>query len=253
MISLDDTIRNYMIQKDWDVETDYQRFYQIAVNGLKDLWFDITGTPKYCIITLDGNGQADLPVDFLKLIRVGIINRYGELVALGENQRLAYVDNVNDCGVPQRFPVQNAAYQNYQVGGYNSYHTNTGVNPHGELTGGFFGTKGRVAIGEYKIDVDKNKIVTSNLTSTGNLVLEYLSNLSRSGDDYKIHDFLEEPLWNYMEWASLRMKRNVPAGEKDRLKREYYTAKNNLRLRKFSRNADTIMQYARKNNSQIKF
>lgn len=106
MITLDEIVRGYIIQKELNVDQNYQRYYQIAVKGLSDLHYDVTGTPHYCKLTLDANGQADLPKDFLKLIRIGIINKYGELVSLGENHRLAYVDDTDDCGNEQRFPVQ---------------------------------------------------------------------------------------------------------------------------------------------------
>jgi|DEB0MinimDraft_4_1074332.scaffolds.fasta_scaffold24588_2 hypothetical protein len=248
---LDDVIRGYMVEKGHNVDKDYQRIYQIAVRGLKDLWFDVTGTPAFVNIVLDSNGQADLPEDFLNFIRVGVINVYGELISLGENQRLAFVQNTDACGNDTRFPVQRPLNTNevYPVGSVNSVHSNA----HGEVTGGFYGVTGRVGIGEYKINYETNQIMVSNVTSYGTLVLEYLSNLTRSGADYDVHEFLVEPLYAWIEWKTNALKTSVPLQTKDYLKNEYYRTKFNLRLQRFARNSDVIQQYARKNSKQIKF
>lgn len=252
-MKLDEVIRSYMVEKDFSTERDYRRMYQMSVRCLRELHSDVVGVPTFCALSLDSNGQADLPTDMIAFIRVGVMNSYGELVSFGENQRLAYPQDTDDCGDPERFPVRKSTNFQSQSWTYDQPNRSGHINAHGEVTGGFFGTTGRVAIGEYKINYDTGKLMVSNITDQGSIVLEYLADLSRVGEDYEVHPYLEDVIFGWLDWKLADAKKSVSRGEKDYLMRDYYRRKRNLRFKKLNKNTDTLMQYARKNRKPIKF
>jgi len=257
MIQLDTIIRGYLLDKGLSTESaEYQRLYQIGTRGLKDLNADVTGSPITIPVVPDLNGTIHLPDDFLNIVSIGIVNANGELIDLGYEPSLAPPLNPNDCGNDGKFPatatpsaVNNPQYFVGTAG--NGLPTTQHINEHGQSIGRFYGAGGRVGIGQYALNRDLNMIYTANLIS-GQLVLQYLSNIGREGKDFVVHDFAEEPLYAYIEWKRSALKTSIPRQEKMALMQEYYRVKMNLRIRLMARNTKVISQYSRKNSKSIK-
>lgn len=250
MLYLDDVVREYIADKGFDVEVEYDYIYNKAVRGLQDLWYDVNGVPKYCSATPDTNGIIDLPSDYMTLIYIGVINANGELINFGFNSELAYIEGVDEDGNPQRFTQSENSTAFYgSTGSLRTSH----YNRHGEAIGRFYGYGGRVSIGEYNINERLGKIYLSTNSQTSGIVLAYLSDLSADGDDYLVHPMALEPLLNYLEWTTQRMKKSIPAGEKERLKMEYYRTKRNYKIQKMAFNGQVQQQFTRKSAKSIKF
>jgi|TARA_R110002073_G_scaffold85682_1_gene203831 hypothetical protein len=256
MLQLDEVLRGYLLEKGYNTEGgDYQRMYQIATRGLKDLHYDITGTPITVSMSPNKNGVIELPSDFLNLVSIGVVNNAGEIINLGHQPNLAPPTNPDNCGTDGRFPatatpsaVNNSQYFDGEIGSLSTSH----INAHGESIGRYYGAGGRVGIGQYSLKRDTNQIITANLT-TNNLVVQYLSSIGKEGKDFIVHEFAEEPLFAYLEWKRSALKTTVPRGEKIALMQEYYRVKMNLRIRLLAKNTQVISQYSRKNDKAIKF
>lgn len=253
-MKLDDLVRQYMIYRGNETEANYERYYNAAVRGLRDLRFDVSGTPIVKEIVLDNNGSADLPLDFVRYIKVGLINEYGELISYGENPSLALQQNTNDCGEPTTWASQlpSTDYGNLNEERYGGFQT-THTNHHGENIGRFYGVKSRVQIGEFKIDTERNKLQVSSQTSRRSVILEYMSDIDKSGNDYVVHPFLEDAVIAYIEWKTNQFKKSVGMGEKQALKFDYYNEKRNALSRFSSKDISILMQYARKGTQQSKW
>lgn len=250
MLYLDDVVREYIADKGFDVEVDYDYFYNKAVRGLQDLWYDVNGVPKYCSVAPDANGIIDLPKDYMTLIYIGIMNANGELINFGLNHELAFIEGADEDGNPQRFTQNQTASSAYGSSGYfNTSH----FNRHGENIGRFYGYGGRTSIGEYNINEQLGKIYLSINAQSSGIVLAYLSDLSATGDDYLVHPMALEPLLNYLEWTTQRFKKSLGGGEKERLKMEYYRTKRNFKIQKLAVNGQVIQQSSRKSAKSIKF
>lgn len=254
MSTLDEIVRQYMIFKGDESEANYNQCYNAGVRGLRDLRFDVSGTPVVKEIQLDANGSCDLPLDFVKLVKVGLINEHGELISYGENSSLALQQNTNDCGEPTTWGNQLA---DTDIGhNYNSqqgFTQTTHTNQHGETIGRFYGVKERVAIGEYKVDIERNKLQVSSTTSRRSVVMEYMSDIGKKGGDYVVHPFLEDAVISYIAWKTVQFRRSFPRGEKEMLKMDYHNEKRKAGLRFSSRDIAILMQYARKGTQQSKW
>jgi hypothetical protein len=256
MLQLDEVIRGYLFEKGLNTEgAEYQRLYQIATRGLKDMHYDIVGTPITIPVSPNRNGIIELPNDFLNLVSIGVVNGQGVMINLGHAPTLAPPTNPNSCGDDTKFPetatpnAHNAPQ--YFEGGFGALPT-THVNAHGESIGRYYGAGGYVGIGQYALKRDTNQIITANL-ETNNLVMQYLTSIARDGKDFVVHEFAEEPLFAYLEWKMVALKSAIPRPEKDALRVDYYRCKMNMRIRLLAKNTEVISQYSRKNDKAIKF
>ena len=95
--------------------------------------------------------------------------------------------------------------------------------------------------------------MVSNITDQGSIVLEYLADLSRVGEDYEVHPYLEDVIFGWLDWRLASARKSESIGSKDYLKKEYYARRRNLQFKRVNKNTDVLMQYARKNRKPIKF
>ena len=255
MSTLDEIVRQCMIYRGDESEANYERYYNAAVRGLRDLRFDVSGTPIVKEIDLDNNGMADLPLDFVRYIRIGLINDIGELVSYGENPNLALQQNTDSSGAPAVWNAQIASNgASEDISSYSGQYSNVShVNNHGETIGRFYGEKARVVIGEFKIDTERNKLQVSSKTSRRSVVMEYMSDISKAGSDYTVHPYLEDAVIAYIYWKINQFKTGIGAGEKQYLKTEYYNEKLKASRRFSSKSVSILMQYARKGTQQSKW
>lgn len=236
MTALDEIVRGYLLQKGYDVEVDYQRYYTFFTKGLQDLWHDVDGTPTYAELTLNENGWANLPTDCTRVIGVGVVNTNGEFVSMGYNPDIV---TLNECD--ERFDASRG------VGYYPM-----SVNQNGNIVGRVYGQGGRVSLGEYIIDHSQGKIVFSTMSVSTGVVVHYLSTRPRQGRDFMVDDMAVEPLEYYVEWVSTRFKSSISKNEVEYNKMEYYRAKMNYKMQRWMTTMAIMMQYSRKNTKPVK-
>lgn len=79
--------------------------------------------------------------------------------------------------------------------------------------------------GEFVIDQNRGKILFGSEFSDKDVVIEYISDgLNGQDDKIKVHKFLQETVENWVYFASIERKRNVPRNEKNEALQRYKAA-----------------------------
>ena len=103
-------------------------------------------------------------------------------------------------------------------------------------TGRLYGVGGGSAPGEFRINLDQNRIEIASNSNFTQLVMEYVADEARATDP-EVHVYAEEALRCYVYYKLCERKASVPANEKARARTEYYNErrKANARLSNFSK------------------
>jgi len=115
--------------------------------------------------------------------------------------------------------------------------------------GRLYGMGGGHYVGEYRINLDQNRIEIDTDNSYSEVVMEYVADEARSGDP-EVHVYVEEALRAYIYYKIIERKSSVPMGEKQRARTEYYNErrKANARLSGFTK--EEALKTIRKNFKQ---
>lgn len=240
-ISINEIAEQYLLEKG-DTLHSYPKVLNAVIRALKELNWDISGSPVYQVCTTDSNNQIDIPTDCVRMIDFGVINpNNGQFVSIDYNSSYAPKRIYDDCGdeVSQdngqrlRLPNENTNGTNYNLG--------LNTNRHGESTGREYGLGGRSSIAQYGYDELNQKINVSSDASTNTFMLIYLSNLSTVNGDIKVNEFMVEPLLAGAEWVLNRRLRSVSRSEKQILQHNFEIQKHNLSLRMSSLTMEQLM------------
>ena len=112
-----------------------------------------------------------------------------------------------------------------------------------------YGAGGGRYRGEFRVNLDQNRIEISPMSGVGEVVIEYVADEARSKNP-SIHVYLEEALMAYMYYRIIERKSSVPANEKARARTEYYNElrKGNARMKSFTK--EEALKTIRKNFKQ---
>tara|TARA_R110000824_G_scaffold311311_3_gene498486 strand:+ start:3400 stop:4137 length:738 start_codon:yes stop_codon:yes gene_type:complete len=237
-VTLDEVVKSLLIQQGDSTEHKYMQYLDIAIRGLKELTFDILQQVKTETLTVNDNLTVDLPKDYVNYTRIGQCKSHGRIETLGYDEYLCIQNKVDYCGDPDAHDFSGET----RVSGGNSRN--------GELTGGWYGRGGGYRNGYYRIDREKNQIALSSELAGESIVLEYISDGSRVNGDMKVNALAEESLRAYMWWKLLQRKSNVPLGEKEAARRDWYNEKRLARARIVNFTPDQAWRISRKQVKQ---
>ena len=77
------------------------RFFQalqLGISCLRELEFDVTGSPVIKELDVTDLDTVNLPDDYLNYIRIGFNDKYGNFNELGRNKKISLNRTLNDCG-----------------------------------------------------------------------------------------------------------------------------------------------------------
>lgn len=102
--------------------------------------------------------------------------------------------------------------------------------------GRLYGIGGGRMFGEYRINLDQNRIEIDTDNDYTEVVMEYVADEARSSDP-EVHVYAEEALRSYIYYKIVERKSSVPMAEKQRARSEYYNErrKANARLSEFTK------------------
>tara|TARA_A100001515_G_scaffold56801_2_gene44726 strand:+ start:6860 stop:7789 length:930 start_codon:yes stop_codon:yes gene_type:complete len=102
--------------------------------------------------------------------------------------------------------------------------------------GRLYGIGGGRTFGEYRINLDQDRIEIDTDNDYTEVVIEYVADEARSSDP-EVHVYAEEALRSYMYYKIVERKSSVPMAEKQRARAEYYNErrKANARLSEFTK------------------
>ncbi len=270
-VKLSQIIRDFIITMDDD---DYVSnasdiaIRNFALRGIREIGFDLGKKIRSIKLTVESNDTIVLPDDFVDVSKIGIVSADGVIRALTMNGNLNYsrkyeVDSngaaTNETHDSEEGPL------NIEANFINDRQDDKSATSTGDVDefnafifenylfqGGFgrlYGVGGGAAPGEFRINLDQNRIEISANSNFTEVVMEYVADEARSTDP-EVHVYAEEALRCYIYYKLVERKASVPANEKARARTEYYNErrKANARLSHFTK--DEALKTIRKNFMQ---
>jgi hypothetical protein len=239
----------------------------VALRGIREFGFDVTSKVRSLKLTVDSNSTVTLPDDYVDLIKIGVISD-GIIYVLGENKNIALpmtydtaittadTDQADDGVLNLPTNIIQDRTRDYsdtagsEGGGDNDYDFYVFQNYlyQGGL-GRLYGSGGGHRRGEYRIDLDQNRIEISSESGVTEVVLEYVSDEARNYDPV-VHVYAEEALRCYIYYKLCERKMTVPAGEKGRARQEYYNERRKAKGRMSNFTKEEALKTIRQNFKQ---
>jgi len=257
-VKLSQIIRDFMITLDHD---DYVSnasdvaIRNVALRGIREIGFDIGKRIKSIKLNVESNDTITLPDDYVDVSKLGIVGEDGIIRALNYNGNLNYsrkyeVDssgtatNENDDSDDGPLNIEanlildrqddKTSTSSSDADDFNAFIFENYIFQGG--TGRLYGVGGGSAPGEFRINLDQNRIEIASNSNFTQLVMEYVADEARATDP-EVHIYAEEALRCYIYYKLCERKASVPANEKARARSEYYNErrKANARLSTFTK------------------
>lgn len=230
-----------------------------ALRGIREFGFDVSKRVKSLLLDINTtNNTAELPDDFVDYTKIGIVGADGLVYVLGENKNInvsmAYVEDAqgnpidsDGDGIYDRVDAKGERIDFNRLRGFDSYVFRNYLyeNTYGQL----YGIGGGNYTGEFRMNLEQNRIELSVQQNTDKIVMEYIADEARSSNP-SVHVYIEPALRAYIYYHIIERKSNVPMSEKARARQEYYNERrlSNARMKSFSK--EEILKTIRKNTKQ---
>lgn len=233
-----------------------------ALRGIRELGFDVVSRIKSLKLDVNKtNNTVALPDDYVDMLKLGVVDGDGILRVFGQNKNINYSRKISspsstsdsDQGpmnieanlISNREDDKSATNQDINTADDYDYYVFENYIFNGSI-GRIYGVGGGHREGEYRINLDQNRIEIDTNGAYSSIVMEYVADEARSTNPV-IHVYAEEALRAYIYYKLCERKSNVPANEKQRARSEYYNErrKANRRLSNFSK--EEAMRITRKN------
>lgn len=242
-IKLIEIVKDYMIEEERNTLHKQDIYLHHAINAVRDLHYDVSGTINTVALSVDTQKNiCNLPDDFMREVGVAVVDGSGNLVSLSRSPHKIFKLPDNCGNITAGAPSSNAIDE---IGFY--YNTQAEHFRNGQNIGNWFGIGGQQATGDYTINHKEKRIEFSSRTSQTYIILKYLSEASQVNGQFEVHEYLREPIKNYIEWKDKQRKRYVSAGEKAELQRKYVVSKTWARMRLSSFDLEEAKEIAKVN------
>lgn len=241
----------------------------VALRGIREFGFDVTARIKSLKKTIGSNNTVDLPSDYVDLVKVGIVGSDGTVFVLNQNKNINYSQKVELDGEVETFndskndpmyldqnKVEDRVDDKTSTAGsdvlssedpFESYVFRNYI--YENSLGGLYGIGGGHGIGEYRINLDQNRLELDTSNDISEVIIEYVADEARSSNPL-IHVYAEEALRSYIYYKLCERKSTVPANEKMRARSEYYNERRKAKARLGNFTRDEALRTIRKNFKQ---
>lgn len=238
----------------------------VALRGIREFGFDVTARIKSLKRTINSNNTINLPSDYVDLVKIGIVGADGTVYVLNQNKNINYSRKVSGTITPvddkdgpmylTQNEVENREDDKTSTTGadvlssddpFESYVFRNYI--YENTLGGLYGIGGGHGMGEYRINLDQNRIELDTSSDITEVVIEYIADEARSSNPL-IHVYAEEALRAYMYYKLCERKSTVPANEKMRARSEYYNERRKAKARLGNFTRDEALRTIRKNFKQ---
>lgn len=237
----------------------------IALRGVREFGFDVSSRVRSLKRTVDtSNNTVTLPDDYVDLVKLGVVGEDGVLHVLGQNKNINYSQKLEDPTVTtdsQGGPlnieanlIDDRVDDKSSTSGTDStdndfdYYVFQNYLYQGGL-GRLYGVGGGHLRGEYRLNLDQNRIEIDTESGVAEVVIEYIADEARSTNPV-IHVYVEEALRCFMYYKLCERKSTVPANEKMRARAEYYNERRKAKARLGNFTKDEALKTIRKNFKQ---
>lgn len=216
-VLVEDVVKQYIDQARLTM-AEFRRLYSLAFRGLELLGMDIFFRPKTVKLKVNPNMTVDLPEDYIKYTKIGVLNAKGEVATLERNTNLtSYRINeadrasVNVDRASDTSRISDLVYLNF-------YYEGTGIV-------NLYGVGSTLQqLGHFDIDEDQGLIYLDNEFTYDYIILEYISSPQEDAT-FKIPIQVRECLIAYLAWKDIEYmptSRKVNPTEKRMRRQEYY-------------------------------
>ncbi len=268
-VPLSQVIKDFIVTLDGD---DYasnasdSAIRNLALRGIREIGFDISKKIKSLKLLINStNNTVELPDDFVDLLKIGIVDPDGIVRVFANNkhinQSMSYSDSdglplftstdakdTNSDGVLDRLEDKTSTQGSVSSSeNLNDFIFDNYL--HEGSVGRLYGAGGGHLAGEYRLNLEQNRIEVETNNAYTHVVVEYIADEARS-DNPDVHVYAEEALRSYVYYKIIERKSSVPANEKSRARAEYYNErrKANARLSNFTK--EEALKTIRKNFMQ---
>lgn len=238
-VTVDQVVKDFIIGVEYDDFANSASdvvIRSLAKRGVREMGFDLLKRLKATSLSIDlSTNTVELPCDYVDLVKIGIVGSDGLVYIFGENKNKNILPNQQPYQVPDYLlGFDDFIYRNYVYATTN---------------GRLYGYGGGHYSGEYRINLEQNRIELTTGTSVDTVYIEYIGDEALA-ENPSIHVYAEQALRSYMYYHLVERKSNVPLGEKARARQEYYNDRRlaNSRLKSFSK--DEALKTIRKNFKQ---
>lgn len=270
-VKLTQIIRDFIITLDGD---DYasnasdSAIRNFALRGIREIGFDLGKKIKSLKLDIQSNDTVTLPDDFVDLLKLGVVDADGVIRAFGNNKNINYSEKIvqvtsgsvevdtssttdsddDPLNIEANLILNREDSKTSTSGSDSSTYVFDNYMSQGG-SGRLYGVGGGHLAGEYRLNLDQNRIEIEANSGYSEIVLEYVADEARSTDP-EVHVYAEEALRSYMYYKIIERKSTVPANEKERARAEYYNErrKANARLSNFTK--EEALKTIRKNFHQ---
>ena len=229
--TIDSIVRGYLIDKGQDAMHEYPRALRAAITSLKDLHYDVSGTPKVEVLTVENASKATLPQDVIRVIRLGFSDSSGRFVEI-------FSDNNLIVNTPTNQNEVNQSEGTVMGGAFDS-----SLFRNGQSIGRWYGNKCGGAY-TFRMDWERGLVEFSSNVS-GQVIIEYLGDPNKIGAEYLVHPFLVEAIEYGIHYRMMKFKRSYSAGEKQMSRNDYLNAKHHARVRFASESMGNMINASR--------
>ena len=236
-VTLRDVVKEFMLSIDVDDYTNGASEAMVknyALRGIRDMGFDMGRIIKSATVTVSDNNTASLPDDFVNLVKIGVVTDEGRVIVFAKDDNITKEPSSGLSTVDPDSYHDDFVFRNFIHNG-----------EHGVL----YGIGGSYRPGYYKINLSESRIEFDSSMQYDKVAVEYIADEALSTDP-TIHVFAEEALRSYIYYKLIERKSNVPGGEKQRARSEYYNERRKANSRMQSFNKEDIFQVIRKNFKQ---
>jgi len=233
----------------------------IALRGIREFGFDVSSRVRSVKRTIQSNNTVILPEDYVDLVKMGVVDSDGVLRVFGQNKNLNYsrqdVTTYSDSDsaggpldlasnlIPNRTDSKTSTAGSSSGGSDFDFYIFENYLFQGGI-GRIYGTGGGHLAGEYRINLDQNRIEIDTESNFVEVVLEYIADEARSTNPV-IHVYAEEAIRSYMYYKLCERKSTVPANEKARARAEYYNERRKAKARLSNFSKDEALKTIRRN------
>ncbi len=242
----------------------------IALRGIREFGFDVSSRVRSLKRTVASNNTVTLPDDYVDMVKLGVVGEDGVLHVLGQNKNINYSQRIkqDSSGVDTTGTSDSSGgplniFDNLILDREDSKTGTTGNDSNtndydyyvfqnylyqGGL-GRLYGVGGGHLRGEYRINLDQNRIEIDTESGVSEVVIEYIADEARSTNPV-IHVYVEEALRCFMYYKLCERKSTIPANEKMRARAEYYNERRKAKARLGNFTKDEALKTIRKNFKQ---
>lgn len=216
-----DKVVSYYLDQSQTPESGRFRIWNLAVRCINQLAKEFSLYPKTVKLGVLPNKTVQMPLDYFKWLKVGVMNEQGEIATLKYNKDLTTLSSDYDERLTNISPSYITEYTKRNVEVYRNYFYN-------DFCYHLFGIPaGTTYLGGFTIDKANSVIVLSPDFMFDNIILEYVS-IPTPNSDYMIPSEFVETIISWCGWKDIEFSpsgRRANISEKEMRRKMFRTNK----------------------------